>query len=517
MSFRGTPHGSKYQINHVPMSREQKFGSDIRYSDLLLAAGPKHAHYEELIALSKTFYSPMSETLSKTTTPFMDWVSANGGMMDVGKNQVRWRVYGTPATETSITQNPYAASDLPGAGNEVGHVILDNEFYKPQDLLYPVGHFKYEIMLQSFAEPVGANSWRYEFKTTEKDTFIPVAFFDIGRKWDRKGSVSSWIDTMTYGSSEFQMNYTYLEFAVNLTTFTKAYSVDEETHLQDGTLIVSRHDIDSDANMERGLINKMELEHEMTYRREKELLMMTGRSSDHHRDINSKQLITTAPGFFEFMEEAQIMKYNPKVNNLDMFSNILDNFWYDRVPMAQRNIMLMTGEGGLKLFHNWVKERFDKEPVLIDDSFVLGEAVADEFSDRMKRSYGTTRFFKYNLDLFGSITVGHWAMLDNPRVFGESSIMPGTNKPASSFEFIAMDMGIGAKPNIKILTRNEKRRRTVTSGYWSPFGAVGVDNPRFSQPGDTSLGDAYKIEMREVFGLAIDDLSSVLRMVPEVQ
>ena len=65
--------------------------------------------------------------------------------------------------------------------------------------------------------------------------------------------------------------------------------------------------------------------------------------------------------------------------------------------------------------------------------------------------------------------------------------------------------------------RNEKRRRTVTSGYWSPFGAVGVDNPRFSQPGDTSLGDAYKIEMREVFGLAIDDLSSVLRMVPEVQ
>ena len=98
----------------------------------------------------------------------------------------------------------------------------------------------------------------------------------------------------------------------------------------------------------------MELEHEMTYRREKELLMMTGRSSDHHRDINSKQLITTAPGFFEFMEEAQIMKYNPKVNNLDMFSNILDNFWYDRVPMAQRNIMLMTGEGGLKLFHNWV-------------------------------------------------------------------------------------------------------------------------------------------------------------------
>lgn len=240
---------------------------------------------------------------------------------------------------------------------------------------------------------------------------------------------------------------------------------------------------------------------------------MTGRSSSHHRDINSQQQITTAPGFFEFLEEANVIDYNPKVNSLDMMSDLLDNFWFDSVPISQRNIMLLTGEGGLKLFHQWVKEKFGQDKVSIPMNFVLGENGVDPASGRVKYEYGNFMFFKFNLELFGSITVGHWTMLDDTRVF--DVLLPGTNKPVSSYEFIAMDMGFGS-PNIRILTNNKRdRNKQIVVGEWSPLGYTdAMTNPVFKSIDDRTLGAAYQVRYKENIGLAIDDVSTILRFRP---
>lgn len=512
MSFRSLPTGSKYQINQIDMARDKFFGSDITYQDLLVALGPKSKHYEELTQLGGTFFSAQSKTMSDMGTPFYDWVIANGGTRDISHNEARWRVYGRPKIETSSVTNPFADGDFPGAGNLSSTIILDNEHYKPQDILYPVGFPHMEILLQSYASPV-SGGFEYEWLTVEKDTFINPQLFDVGRKWERKGSVTSWLNSMTYGSSDFSLNYTYLEFAVKLTTFGKEFSIDEETHLREGSISVSRCDVDSD-DWVMNLTNKMEMHAEMAFRREKELLMMTGRSSDHHRDINSKQQITTAPGFFEFLEEANVIKYNPRVNSLDMISDIMDNFWFDKVPMDQRNLVLMTGEAGLRLFHDWIKEKFDKDAVRVPINFVLSDDGVDPMTGKTRYSHGNYTFWKYNLDMFGSITVGHWKMLDDVRVF--NATMPGSKYPPTSFEFIAMDMGLG-KPNIEILTRNDKKRKTVINGYWSPTGHVGPENPVYKTVGDVNMGDAYKVQYRESFGLAVQDIGKILRIVPEVQ
>lgn len=511
MSFKSLPTGSKYQINEVPISRDQRFGSDITYDDLLVALGPKAQHFEDLTQFGASFYSNSSKTLSDMGTPFYEYVAANGGVQDINHNQARWRVYGTPMVETASVSTAYVSTDYPGAGNVTGTIVLDNEHYKPQDILFPVGHPGMSILLKSYPEPT-SGGYRYDWVTVEDNTFIPYQLFKSGQRWMRKGSITSWLNSMTYGSTDFNMQYTYLEFAVNLTTFGKEYSVDEETHLREGSIAVSRCDIDSDLWMSK-LTNKLELEFEMTYRREKELLMMLGRSSDHHRDINSKQLITTAPGFFEFLEEANVITYNPKVNNLDHISDIMNNFWFDKVPMAQRNLVLMTGEAGLRLFHDWIKEKFDKDPVSVPLNFVLGENGIDPVTGKREFTYGNYRFTKYNLDMFGSITVGHWQMLDDTRVF--NTRMPGSIYPPSSYEFIAMNMGMG-DPNIKILTRSSKKRKTVITGMWSPLGHVGPENPLYKQPGDVNLGDAYKIQYRESFGLAVQDISQILRIVPQL-
>jgi len=418
--LRGTPAGSKFQINEVPLGEGNSFGSDITYDDLLLSMGYKQRHYEEIFTqIGKEHYSNHGKSLSSMQTPFYDYVMANGGVQDIGKNSARWRTYGTPMTETRAVFNSMVGVDCPGAGNTLGTIVLDNEHYKPQDILYPINNPNAQILLQSFAEPV-SGGFEYTWKTVEGNTYIDAPYFETGRKWSRMGSVTSWLNSMTSGSTDFDIQYTYLEFEVDLTTFQKSYSVDEETHLQEGSIGITYCDIDSDLIMDK-LTNRLELEFEMTYRREKELLMMYGRSSDHHRDVNSKQMITTAPGFFEFLEEANVIKYNPKTNNLDMIADLMDGYWFDKVPVGQRNLVL------------------------------------------------------------------------------------------------AMNMGVGTKPNIKILTRNNKKRKTINHGYWTPFGHVGMDNPYFKSVGDTRLGDAYEVAYRESFGLAVDNVADVLRLVPEVR
>lgn len=510
--FRTTPHGSKYQINEIRLNEGNHVGSDITYEDLLMVMGPKQKHWEEIFQTGAEFYSPMSRTLSSMATPFYDFVMANGGVQDINRNSARWRTYGTPMTETSSVYNPMTGVDLPGAGNTTGTIVLDNQHYKPQDILFPVNNPNAQILLQTYGEPV-TGGWQYVWKTVEDNTYIPPQYFAAGKAWKRSGSVTSWLNSMTYGSTDFDIQYTYLEFQVDLTTFGKEYSVDEETHLQEGSIAISRCDIDDDVWMHT-LTNKLELEFEMSYRREKELLMMTGRSSRHHRDVNSKQMITTAPGFFEFLEEANVIRYNPKVNNLDMLSDLMHNFWFDRVPLAQRNLVLMTGEAGLRLFHEWIREKFQKDAVRVPLDFQLKAIDTDPATGKTRYEYGNHIFWRYNLDYFGSITVGHWKMLDDTRVFNVP--MPGSTYPPSSFEFIAMDMGLGS-PNIKILTRNSKKRRTVINGYWSPTGHVGPDNPIYKTVGDVNLGDAYKVQYRESFGLAVDNVANILRLVPEVR
>lgn len=507
-----TPSRYKYVINEEYGGRDKFFGSDFTYNDLLLAMGPDAKDYTDISQVARNFYSSYSQTLSRDLNPLYEMIAASGGIRDIDSNYVRWKVYGDPDREMISygNPNPDTAECLGAEGFEFS-ILVDFEYLKIGDLVAPIRNKQCAVMIQSEPLPAGG-AWEYKVKMLERDGTFPVEYFKPGDYWVKLGAPTSYLDSGQAGSIQFGMQFSYIEFEVPMTTMQWEYSVDEESWLRYGSIVVER----CDENMRpvpggTSLTNFIETEAVNQIRKETELYMIYGRSSTHHVDQVSGKAITTGPGLMEFMEQAQEIPYSPTSNGIDKMVSQIKALWYDKIPVSQRKLMLYTGEPGLELFHNWIVEKFGATTVMSTEDLILGESVPFE-EGRNGKSFGTLQFTKYHVPVFGEIMVAHWPLLDNTRVNGVR--MPGTYYPVSAYEFWAFDIGFG-EPNIQMLTRSDKERSMYIPGTLAPNGFVGPNNPIWKAPSIPDY-DGYKWRHRKSFGLVVIEPDRLVRFLPTV-
>lgn len=508
-----SPTRYKYIVNEEYGGKDKFFGGDFTYNDLLLAMGPDAKDYTDISQVARNFYSSYSQTLSRDLNPLYEMIASSGGIQDIDSNYVRWRVYGEPEREMISYGNPNpGTAECLGAGGFSFKVRVDYDWLKIGDLIAPIRNKQCIVELISEAIPSGG-AYEYEVILVDKDGTFPVEYFKPGDYWIKLGALTSYLDSGQAGSIDFGMQYSYIEFEVPMTTMQWEYSVDEEAHLRYGSITVMRCDENNRPTLGGGgsLTNFIETEAVNQIRKETELYMIYGRSSTHIVDQVSGKAITTGPGLMQFMEQAQEIAYSPTSNGIDKMVSEIKAFWYDKIPVSQRKLMLYTGEPGLELFHNWIVEKFGNTAVMSTEDLILGQSVPFE-AGRNGKAFGTLQFTKYYVPVFGEITVAHWPLLDNTRVNGVK--MPGTYYPVSAFEFWAFDIGFG-EPNIQMLTRSNKERSVYIPGMWSPFGAVGPNNPVFKQPTDPNY-DGYKWRHRKSFGMVIMEPDRFVRFLPTV-
>ena len=101
--------------------------------------------------------------------------------------------------------------------------------------------------------------------------------------------------------------------------------------------------------------------------------------------------------------------------------------------------------------------------------------------------------------------------LDNTRINGVK--YPGSIYTANSYEFIALNIGFG-ESTVKMLRRTDNKIRTWIPGLWSPFGAVGLDNPYFKFPAYQE--ESYKWIAKESYGLVVMDPTNTLYFKPNM-
>lgn len=507
-----TPSRYKYIINEEYGGRDKFFGSDFTYNDLLLAMGPDAKDYTDISRIARNFYSSYSQTLSRDLNPLYEMIAASGGIMDVDSNYVRWRVYGDPDREMMSYGNPNpSTAECLGAEKATFKILVDYEFLKNGDLVAPIRNKTCQVMIQSEPLPAGG-AWEYDVILVERNATFPVEYFKAGDYWVKMGAPTSYLDSGQAGSIQFGMQYSYVEFEVPMTTMQWEYSVDEESWLRFGSIVVQRCDEQMRPVMGgTSLTNFLETEAVNEIRNEVELFMIYGRSSTHHTDNVSGKALTTGPGLIEFVEQAQEVPYATTLNGIDKMVAEIQALWYNTIPISQRKLILYTGEPGLALFHNWVEEKFGNTAVMSTEDLILGESTPFE-PGRNGKSYGKLQFTKYFTPTFGEITVAHWPLLDNTRVNGVK--MPGTYYPVSAYEFWAFDIGFG-EPNIQMLTRSNKERSMYIPGTLSPFGYVGPNNPVFKQPTDPNY-DGYKWRHRKSFGLVVIEPDRLVRFLPQI-
>ena len=84
-----------------------------------------------------------------------------------------------------------------------------------------------------------------------------------------------------------------------------------------------------------------------------------------------------------------------------MFVDWLQEIWFDRVAPEQRNIVMYTGQGGLKLWNDWITEKYSESSVKAPfEKFVKGGKSYDGKNyDGYK--YNTGHFTEYSIFPFG--------------------------------------------------------------------------------------------------------------------
>jgi len=508
--IRTTPYPSKYIVDMQGANGEKYFSSHFDFQHLLTAAGGTGSYYTDLTELAKGFYAQSSNTISEGKAPFLQWLKGTSGVKDVKHNEVRWRTYSKPIrTLTSLGDaNNEQITYLGSSGKEFLFRTEINHL-QPSDWVSPVenGRAQIEIVDHGRSIPGGTE---YRAVLVNKDTFIPREYLKVGKLWKRSGQAASHLSPLSgrAGTFSFNVGFSYIEFGIPMHTMTKEMSIDEETHLMEGSLMVAAQFDDN--TMIAGITNKMEMEFEASFEREMQEILINGQMTRGSVDPVSRKPYTTTPGLYAYLEESNIITYNPFTNSIDMIIDQIKSYWYDRVPVNQRNLVLMTGSGGLELWNKWIVEKFGAQAVQVTENFVLKSS---ESWDSNKKGFelGAYQFTKYSVQPFGSVAVGYMPMFDD--TLFDAKYMPGSSYTIRSHEFMAFDWGVG-QPNVQLLERSNKSRDIQIPGFWSSYGPVGMKNPLFKTVGDQNIGDAYLIRKSRTFGLAVMDVSRILLFRP---
>lgn len=512
-SIRQNPRPSKYIINEESGGKDRYWSKTTTYDDLLFAHGQQTKDYVDLSHLAKgLLYSRMGITESTQKSPLVEYVTGEGGVETVDKNFVRWRIYGQPERRAMSFGN-LNSGDYIGEGGTPFYYWADVDWYTEGDILAPLVNKRAQIVIQSNEAVPFDGGYRYEAVLLDgsDDAFLPPEYLSGNNYWIKTGALTGWEKMGQTGSIQFGEGFAYIEFEVPLTTMAWEFEVDGEAHRQWGNIEIIALD-DEDRPVISRETNYLELRANAQIDMEKEYFLTYGTMSNHLIDRRSGKPITTGPGLFEFQEEGNIIPYDPEVSNLDFMVSHIEAFWFDRIPVNQREITLLTGQAGLKIWSEWVEQKFGNTAATYTYDFILQQRDPfDTATGRGGYAFSKPQFVEYVLPTFGTIRIAHWPLLDNTRI--STVKYPGSIYPVTSYEFHAFNIGFG-EPNVKFLQRADNKIQTYIPGLWSPYGATGQDNPVFKVA--AYMEESYKWMHKESFGVVLLDPSAALRFVPNV-
>lgn len=509
-----SPYNSQFIVQERPATQGAYLNKRVTYNDLLLYEGQFAKDYTDISQVAKNFYASQSSTLSSSSVGLQEFIMGSGGVEFIDKNEARWKIHYKPERRFYSLGNPNTPKDFYGQGGLPFKIKLSIEGLSPYDVVAPKRNKRAGLVIQSEGRGKGG-AFEYDvviFANPSYESAFNGAYLNKANdEWEKLGTIASDKGSLHYSGLMLGYNWAWLEYSVKMSTAQYKFSVDQDAHEQWGNLEIARCDeYGKPIKGTTKITNFLEMEAKTQIDEETDKMLLYGEATEHLTGLRGEN-ITTSPGLFQWYSEANEYPYKPTSRGFKQVIKTVSSLWFDRIPIPKRKLALYTGEGGIEVFNDFVKEEFGDNAVTVSYDFVLGEAPPFE-PGRKGYSYNNYQFTKYKLPTFGEITVVHWPLLDNTRING--AYYPGTNKPVSSFEFLAFDYGFG-KPNIRLLKRNNRDFSTIQPGMYSPYGYVGENNPVFKTPGDpTYFG--YHWLFRHSFGLVVVDPKRMVRFFADV-
>ena len=239
---------------------------------------------------------------------------------------------------------------------------------------------------------------------------------------------------------------------------------------------------------------------------EKELHLMYQRSTSTVIDESTGYFVNQGPGLQEILEDGYREFYN--TFSIGLIKDFLQDIFFGRVAYDQRNVVMWTGEIGLRLFDeaiNQITQGFFKD---MKDYFIKTDGASLVPGGPTGLSYTETPYTQYKLKFGGSLTVMHMKAYDDVTF---NTILDENGYPAESsrFTFVNYGLGDGFGKNISYL----KSKRDVAYGYEG-----GLSSPYGNNQGAlmSHSGDFWTVHRMEYAGIMVKDVTKCGELIPAV-
>lgn len=513
--MRPTQAISKFKIYQENTSI-QNYWANYADENVLLATHSRVKPVTDLTDPVMKYVSTSAPSLTDKRTALLDFLMGSGRNRQIDTEIVSWKLKGTGELHSTSGENQIPSVTYPGIANTNIPLKLNTQFFVPGDIICPDMAKDNQLLVEDVPDKDGTG-WLYNTTVVSGggENHFPQELLEKGLSWIKIGSVYSEASRQ-YGSTRFS-GMSYLEFSSSLSDYGKQVEVTNKAH----QLNLKMEFYDSnDVKLEEypaQIISYIEAEFLAEAKWEKEKMLYYGRSDNkQHIDPSSGYHRRIGPGLMEFLEDGNHIPYPVNGGSLDMFEDFLTAIWFDRVDPSRRNVVAYTGQGGLKLWRDWLAEKDLLTPYY--KNFDQATRSATSFDQKNYSGYkiGTSQPVEASFFPFGSFRVEHWPILDNMTLNG-SVLHPETGLPLSSYQFIILDygMGDGASSNIELLTRKDSQVHTYQCGTWSPLGPL---NSGQSRGGFTCSGPnrSYILYHAETFGIRVKDVSLTAWFDPAV-
>jgi len=518
---RPDPSKFKWFVGEYQFDRSQNFGTNITKKDIMIMRGPDAVDHTDFTDRAMQWFNQRHQPLSMDPAPFFTSIRNAGGIAEIDHDWVVYRIFGKPHKDLRSMGDANNCKDkCLGKRGRKFKVRFNTEHLRPGQQMYLAEDPSVGIKIVSRAKKYGV-VFQYEAVVAELNAVVRPEFFRAGNIWIKGPAMT---DLHSFrgdaGIGEMNKGFSYLRARVGIGTYKWEFEVTRKAWLADKTIKVLKCKPGTSTpipGMQQGMIFSgalMKLKETML--KETETMLVNARYSKTLVDSRTNGEELQAPGLHQWSEMGDIRKYPPTLDGISAVFSHLKATWHDKTPYNQRHYTLQVGEGSAELIHKWIRNEWKKDCVMTLEDSMLGTSEPLE-NGRRGASYAPYQFTKYHFPMFGSISIKHWAWLDNHKVF-DARTMPGTDYPIQSYEIHVFPSNStnSASSGLQLVSNKHKNRDRIKVGEIAPNGYVGQDNPIWKSSDYPDL-DGYIQTFNRSLGLIHFNPRLMKKFIPDIR
>lgn len=441
-----------------------------------------------------------ARSLSAGKTPLLDLVAGNGSKQMINSSEWEWRLYGKGYRPCVVLEDYEPDNAYCGRNQTKFKLKLDCDYYVVGDVLYPTGPKKFQVRIQE--EPVADGDgyvYTVQLMTDDITLFVPKSFMRPGAQW-QKGWSSYSEGRIGAGSTMGGYEMPYFIMRSWVSKLAKKYRITGDAAMSkirvEGELYSGNGSSAKKIKEANYWYTMQEAIAESEWNREIENVCMYSRSTKSVLDEQTGLVVRQGPGLQELLEEGNVQYYNKF--SIKLVEDFLRDIFFDRVSMKDRNIYMLTGQVGLELFDEAIKNIAGGQFSDVASYFI------DDNGNKIDRSQGGSlaygNYYKvYNMQ-WGKLIPIHFPLYDSREL--NTELNPDTGYPAESQRFTFLDFGLGNGmngSNIKYVEKENSDALTYTCGTYTPYG------PNRGQFPASHSGDWFEIIRQKSCGMQLTD------------